>query len=261
MMLRKIIYSILYLLAIAGLVTLFGFAARYQNNTPCSNAEITITSLSGNYFLHHDDIKDAINEHLDSLEGTIMTAERLMNLHGLISSNPFVANANVFRTVQGKIGIEITLRDPVVRVVNIDNQSFYIDSEGYMFPLSERHTARVMIATGRIAAPFVAGAHVNDTSAEGQVDAHLSELFQLVSFIHSESFWRAFIDHVYVTAEGKYELTPRNAVHIIQFGKADRIAQKFRKLKMFYTGNLAQKGWYYYKTINLEFNNQVICSK
>ncbi len=261
MMLRKTLHIILYLLVVAGLVALFGFAARYHQFKKCSKADITITSLSGNYFIHHDDLKYTINEHLDSLEGTIMTAERLMNVHRLISSNPFVANANVFRTVQGRVGIEITLRDPVVRVVNSNNQSFYIDSEGYMFPLSERHTARVMIATGQIAVPFVAGAHVTDTIAGGHQDAHLSGLFQLVSFIHSESFWRAFIDHVYVTADGKYELTPRNAVHIIQFGKAERIAQKFRKLKMFYTGNLAQKGWYYYKTINLEFNNQVICSK
>ncbi len=261
MMLRKTLYVIFYLLVIAGLAALFGFASRYHKITPCSNADITITSASGNYFIHYDDIIESINAHLDSLEGTVMTAERMINLHRVIGSNPFVANANVFRTVQGRVGIEITLRDPVVRIVNTDNQSFYIDSEGYMFPLSDRHTARVMIATGHIAAPFVAGANVNDTLPGGKEDAYLSGLFQLVSFVHSESFWSAFIDHVYVTADGKYELTPRNAVHIIQFGKAERIAHKFKKLKMFYTGNLAQKGWYYYRTINLEFNNQVICSK
>lgn len=261
MMVRKILYIIFYMLVIAGMVTLLGFATRYHQFTPCNRADIKIISLSGNYFIHHDDIKETINEHLDSLEGTIMTGERLITLHGIISSNPFVANANVFRTVQGNVGIEIILRDPVVRVVNNKNQSFYIDSKGYMFPLSERHTARVMIATGNIVAPFVAGAHVTDTIAGGEEDGYLSEMFQLASYIHSESFWRAFIDHIYVTAEGKYELTPRNAVHVLQFGKADRVEQKFRKLKMFYTGNLAQKGWHYYKTINLEFNNQVICSK
>ncbi len=261
MTLRKIIHITLYALILSGLVTLFGFAARHIQHTPCSSVDITVKSQSGNYFIHTEDVRKTIIEHLDSLEGRMLSAEMLFDLHTLIHSNPYISQANVYRTLQGRLGVEITLRDPVVRVVNRANESYYIDRDGYMFPLSDRHTARVMIATGHITAPFVQGAHVTDTLFEGSADHYLPDLFDLVSFINSESFWKAFIDHVYVTTDEKYELTPRNAVHIIQFGKADQIAQKFRKLKLFYTGNLAQKGWYHYRIINLEFNNQVICSK
>lgn len=261
MMLRNILNITLFVLVMTGLATLFGFASRHQQLTKSDDVDIRIKSISGNFFIHNEDIRKIISEQVDSIENIIITPERLTTMYDLISSDPFVASTSVYRTIKGRLGIEITLRDPIVRVVNRENQSFYIDRNGYMFPLSGQHTARVMIATGHVTAPFVPGAHVTDTLAGGKADHHLVGLYELVRFIDSEPFWRAFIDHVYVDANGKYELTPRNAVHIIQFGKAERIEQKFRKLQSFYTGNLAQKGWYHYRRINLEFNNQVVCIK
>ncbi len=260
-MLRNILHIILYSLILVGMVCLIGFSARHQHHKPCSNVNINIRSNSGNFFIHNAEIRNSIIGQFDSLENRTLSPNIMSELHEFISNNPYVSKANVYRTVHGKIGIDIILRDPIIRIVNSRNQSFYIDRDGYMFPLSDQHTARVMIATGHIAAPFIPGFHVTDTIAGGQTDKHLSGLFDLAGFIDSESFWKAFIDHIYVTADGKYELTPRNAAHTIQFGNANQIEHKFRKLKLFYIGNLAQRGWHYYRRINLEFNNQVICSK
>lgn len=260
-MLRKILHITIYLLIVGGIISLFGFAAKHQQHTPGSLVSIKVNSKSNNFFIMNEEIRSKIIERFDTLEGRTVNSDLMIELHKLTRSIPYVAQANVYRTLQGKIGIEVTLRDPLVRVVNRQNESFYIDKNGYMFPLSDTHTARVMIASGHINTPFAAEKHVADTGSDKNADDCLKEFFELVRFIDSDPFWRAMIDHVYITEDGKFELTPRNAVHIIQFGKADHIEHKFSKLKLFYTGNLAQKGWYYYRIINLEFNNQVICSK
>jgi cell division protein FtsQ len=50
-------------------------------------------------------------------------------------------------------------------------------------------------------------------------------------------------------------------VHTVEFGKARDMAEKFEKLRLFYINSLPAKGWHHYNRINLEYHNQVICSK
>lgn len=59
---------------------------------------------------------------------------------------------------------------------------------------------------------------------------------------------------------GDMELIPRIGSHTIIFGKAEDIDIKFRKLKAMYRV-FNKIGWNLYKSINLKFKDQVICTK
>jgi cell division protein FtsQ len=57
------------------------------------------------------------------------------------------------------------------------------------------------------------------------------------------------------------ELVPRLGEQIILFGTGEDASEKLEKLKAFYLQVVKQAGWDTYKTINLKFDNQVVCSK
>ena len=49
--------------------------------------------------------------------------------------------------------------------------------------------------------------------------------------------------------------------HKIILGSAHDLEKKFEKLKVFYRKGLEKVGWDRYQTINLKFENQVVCTK
>jgi len=44
----------------------------------------------------------------------------------------------------------------------------------------------------------------------------------------------------------------------VEFGKAENIEEKFKKLMIFYKEILPQRGWTKYERVNLEYEGQVI---
>lgn len=262
-MIKKIIYVLLSLALLTGLMLLLGFTANSYMQTPVHHMEIQVSSRSGNHFIGPEHIRSLVIEHFDTLEGRHLQPELLRNLHGIIHNIAQVDHARVYRTINGELKVDITLRDPMIRIINQNNQSFYLDTQGNMFPLATGHTARVMLATGRIAAAYSPGGDIFLTEAEDGDQGHkvLHGLFKLARYIHEDVFWNAFIDHIMVLPNGKFELIPKNGVHIIQFGDATDVEAKFDKLRAFYVNGLSKLGWYYYNRINVEFNQQIICSK
>lgn len=263
---KKFKNTVIGILLTSGLLLLWGFAAKESRLHMCIGHNITINSRSANYFINNKTVERIITEQFDTLKGRMINRQTLIELHTLLEKNAFVDNVAVYRTMNNKIGINICLRDPIIRVINNNNESFYIDENGYMFPLSEHYTARVMLATGNIPAGPTKGRIAMRSQAaasEGinnSIDT-MTDLFALASYIHSNLFWRAFIDHIYVHSDGKFELIPKNGAHAIEFGRAEDISKKFRKLELFYLKVLPEMSWHYYRRINLEFRNQIICSK
>jgi cell division protein FtsQ len=91
--------------------------------------------------------------------------------------------------------------------------------------------------------------------------ATLKNVLRLTHYIHSNAFWNAQIEQIAVTNENEFQLVPKIGNHIIEFGAAENIEEKFSKLQTFYKEGLNYVGWNNYKTINLKFDNQVVCTK
>ena len=86
-------------------------------------------------------------------------------------------------------------------------------------------------------------------------------MFRLASYIARDELWKAQIQQIYVTPSGEFELIPRIGSHIIEFGRADEIEEKFSKLQLLYLQGFNNLGWNLYSRINLKYNNQVVCIK
>ncbi len=93
----------------------------------------------------------------------------------------------------------------------------------------------------------------------------LVKLINFVKYIEEESFWRAEIVQIIASTmsngELQLELIPRSGSHRIRFGTADRVEEKFEQLSSFYNRGLTNIGWEEFKTISVQYNGQIVCTR
>ncbi len=236
-----------------------GFSDSRQSRMECNEVIISILDTLGQSFVEPEDIQLIVLNKFGELKGQKLSSINISLLEKIIDNNPFVADAEVFSSVDGKLNIEVLQRRPVVRVVNFNEESFYIDDQGIFMPLSEKYTARVPVANGYIfnrEAERLVKAITNDTS-----NTTIRYVYDVAHFVSQDDFWSAQIEQIYVNAGGDIELIPRVGRHTIILGDGKDIQEKFDRLFLFYTEGLSKTGWDKFKTINLKFKDQVVCTK
>lgn len=263
----KIFRNILvWVLIVIYIVFAMGFVKEKRSEILCHDIKVEILDSITNGFITESDIEDFFHESDMHIIGSPVTSINSKVLELKLKQYSSVKNAEVYVTLEGDIRVEIDQRNPILRVINKRGQSYYIDQEGTIMPLSSKYSSHVLIANGNIIEHY----EVNRTrdiyceriAEEEQEKNHLMcDLYELSKFIYEDDFWRAQIEQIYVNDEYEFELIPRVGAHIIYFGDIENYEIKFRNLRAFYLQGLNNVGWNQYEKISLKFENQVICTK
>jgi len=263
----KILRISFWVLLVAGLTTLFAFVQKQEDDLLCSKINISILRdpMNENFFVEEDAIRELIAQRFGQVENTSLKNIDVNHLERLMYVNPWVAKADVYLSINGVVDIEIEQRQPILRIINVGGENYYMDSEGRLMLWSPDFTPRMLIASGNIVEKYEEWSKVtvselinNDTL---KTHTMLDDLYTMARFILADEFWSAHVEQIYVNLLGEIELVPKVGDHKIIFGGSDEMAEKFWKLKTFYTEGLNYTGWENYDTLNLKFNNQVVCSK
>jgi cell division protein FtsQ len=257
--LSKVLSISYWLFIIAVIIALLGFVENKNVDVVCHSMEISIDRPNKNFFVMEDDVRNMVL-NLGYGEGMRIDLVDVAHLEKLLNNNSSIGYAEVYSTIDGVLKIELSQRNPILRVFTEYGDSYYIDENGWMMPLSDKFTSRVLVANGAVKTSFSMGYDMNIMDLK-QEDQRLKDLYQLASFINNDSFLKAQIVQIYVKENGDLELIPRVGNQEIIFGKAENIKQKFDKLMVFYKQGLSKTGWNGYKRINLKYNNQVVCTK
>ncbi len=230
-----------------------------RKDIECSNIKVNIKDKSEYLFIEDSDVVSIINENSDRLMGQPIEKINIDKLESLLSVHPSIKKADVYRNIRGDLSVRITQRKPLMRVIDKNRESYYIDIEGKVMPLSQKYTAHVIIVNGNFNEPYAKNKELNVIKDEN-ASPKLKQLFTLATYIYNNEFLKSQIEQIYVSGS-KVELVPRVGTHIIEFGHINDIEEKFMKLDALYKQGLPANGWNKYKTINLEYKNQVICTK
>ena len=90
---------------------------------------------------------------------------------------------------------------------------------------------------------------------------NLYDLHKMAEIITADSTLNALIEQIYITSKGKIQLVTKVGSHIVYFGDTTDAAEKLENLKYFYKYGLVKTGWNKYSKINLEYKNQIVCTK
>lgn len=253
----------LWSLLILGFLVSVGFSSSKQDGMLCKGVSVTMLDTNGQTFVEAGDIIEIIKNKFGVLEGKPMGSINISLLEKIMNTNPFVSKTEVFSTIDGKITIEVKQRTPVLRIINFNDESFYIDNEGLFMPLSDKYTARVPVANGYIFDKQTEQRVTKYTGDQaGDSSLHMIDrIFHVADYIQKNEFWRAGVEQLFVNAQGDIELIPRVGFHTVILGDDQQLEEKLNKLLLFYKEGLKLNGWNQYNVINIKFKDQVVCSK
>ncbi len=222
-------------------VVLYGFSSQKNNRRKIIDLEIEFSN-GDNLFMTHE----MVNKLLIQKNAPVKNkAKSLINLHEFersVAENPLVEKAKVYLTIAGSLKTVVTQRTPVARV-NTGKEGYYIDRQGFKMPLSTNHSARVPLVLGQL------------------TDEDIPAVFLLLKKINSEEFLTNLIVGIHKTSNGEYLLRTRMYDQEIRIGAIAELDTKLKKLLVFYKKIIQEKAIGDYKTINLKYNNQVVCRK
>lgn len=241
--------SFVWVISLGGLVVLMSFIEIKKAEVACREVKVYIPG--NQYFIDREEVDNILKVHRHKLVGRLMENINLHDLEKKLKANPFIESAKVYADMDGIIKVEISQRQPIIRVMNQFDQDYYIDQHGVKIPLSANFTARVLAANGYIDEVFANKVDTLHTDIAKQ-------LFKTADFIIRDSLWYAQIAQVYVNQDHEIELIPRVGNNRILLGNADNLEAKFHNLLVFYKQALPRVGWDRYKTINIKYANQVV---
>jgi cell division protein FtsQ len=228
------------------------FVERKQDLKKVSELNILIHDEGNNYFLNKEEVHKMITaDGSDIIIGNGYNKISLKDIEKRVRNNQYVSSTQAFKDLTGNLTIEVALNKPIARILRNNKPDGYLCESGKVITTSDKYTSRVLL---------ISGDYFKDvTSGNIASDSIYGKVFQLVTFIHKDEFWRAQIAQLSIDRSGDITIYPQVTKQYIEFGKAEDIHAKFLKLKYFYTKILPYKGWNHYARVNVEYENQIIC--
>lgn len=256
------------------------FAARHcteqQREEELNTVNIVVTDSGRLKTVSSETVRGWLEQSDVPLEGSPLRQVNTGRISELIGAHAFIATTKTWVEQNGTLNIEVSQRQPIIRVVTDDGYDFYISHDYWILPSQHGKGEYVPVVTGRFGLPFARGWFGNLEEVlreeEKKSDENYCFLVKLINFVkltNDDPFWRDEIVQIAVTREDgaptwkepDIELVPRVGNHTIAIGTLDDAAAKLAKLRLFYDNVLAYEGWDEYKMINIKYNNQVICTK
>ncbi|HEX7414240.1 MAG TPA: hypothetical protein VF411_09360 [Bacteroidia bacterium] len=263
----KLILNVtLWFLGIAGLISSLAFVNASEKNIKSKTVTVTVEQDDDNSFVDEDDILKFLKDRNDTLVNQPMKDINVYQLEKALNTHPSITSSEVAVTVSGDVIIYVKQRKPIVRIINTHGESFYIDNKATLMPLADHYTARVLVVNGFI--PEKYSQFYNFSIQQIEKDSAfkaitvIDDIYEVTNYIKNDSLLNRLITQAYINKEREIELYPAIGNQKIVFGDGNDIANKFEKLKIFYTQGLNSiNGWDRYSTINLKYRNQVVCIK
>ena len=232
----KFIQPLILILLVGGL---YGFAEHRHKNRKLTDIKVSFTETE-NLYVTEEVVNKLLIQSNDSVSSIDKETLDLNRVEAMLNDHDMIENAEVFLTLDGKLKATVSQRKPIGRVAG--NSSFYLDRNGEIMPLSEYYSARVPLMFG----------------FDGST---VAEVYGIVSYIQNDDFLRKHITGITRLNAEAYALELRENDFQVYFGDTTKIDLKFNNFKAFYKKATKDKKLNTYKKVNLQFGDQVVCTK
>jgi cell division protein FtsQ len=250
-MMRRILKILTWIGLAAWFVVILGFVSGEADQVLCRRIDIVLSDTIHSRFVTDSEIRAMFNSEGLQLQGYPMKEINTRELERLLEKNAYIRGAEVSTDVSGRMEIRLEQRIPLVRIMPEGNAGFYLDTEGEVLPLSDQFVPHIFLASGNI----------EEVDGSTEASLQLEEIHRFCTYVSEHPFWSKQIVQLYVNRRGEYELIPRVGAHQILMGSMEQWELKLRNLELLYKQGLSAHGWNSYRTINLKYTNQVICTK
>ncbi len=228
------------LLLLVLVVFLYAFSS--QRNGTRQVADPSVNFLGDeNLYITHETVNKLLIQNSNEATNVRKDILDLNGLESALKSNAMIKTAEVYLTVNGEVRADVVQRKPIARVNT--NASYYVDDEGLFMPLSLNHSARVPLVRG-----FV-------------VKNELENVYKIASKIYNDAFLKKHVVEIYQHEDQTITLKLRVLDFQVYLGDLSHLDKKINNLKAFYQKAKKDKALNDYSKVNLQFENQVVCTK
>ena len=250
---KKTYRTLMSAITITLLFISIGFVEKKEVGYHVEDISVEIENRFENFFVDEMDVMSLIMENEgDSVLGDKYGRVNLKKIEQRIESHSFVKDAEVFRDLKGHLVVKAYQSKPIVRLVGTNGKHAYISEEGKILPVSSKYTARVAVLSGDYMNQMARAESVED-------EPYYGKLNDLIDFVNNDRFWKMQVGEINVDRKGKITIYPQVGRQKLEFGQAENIEDKFRRLKIFFKEIMPTKGWNTYSRVNVEFKDQIIC--
>lgn len=226
------------------LLVLIGFLFAFASSRNASRkveAPHIVFKGENNLFITNETVSKLLIQNYREVKNVPKETLDLNEIENALNSNPMIKSAEVYLTVNGTLSAVIEQKIPIARVST--NASYYIDDEGFYMPLSSNYSARVPLVTG----------HIEKNN--------LHNVYSIALKVNSDEFLKKYVIEIHQSLDETIYLRLRQCHFLVQVGSTQFLDKKTNNLKAFYKKALKEKTLDNYSKVNLQFENQVVCTK
>lgn len=240
----KIVIKILLLTGVLAYITFaISTLSRGEEQRICSGVEILLKDSTNIDYVNRHFIKKIIEQTKIPIKGIALKEIDIKSIERHLKKSPYIDSVICYYTPNNLMCIRISTRTPIIHIMPDNEESYYMDINGNTMPANV-FLLDVCLATGNISKQYAK-----------------EKLLDIATFINNNSPWNNEIQQIHVKNDKFIELIPLSGDHTIILGEPVDIANKMERLSTFYKEGLNKAGWNKYATINLNYANQVVCTK
>lgn len=260
-MIKRILNISLWVTGLSAFLAFEIYAMHLDANTDCPELKIELRNKKNYPVLTSEaEIHTELLEKYLPIENQKKKNLDLVQIEKNAGRIAYLKKYNAYFYINGVLAIKASPRKAVLRVYNKVGQHFYLGVDTVVMPLSSQHSLRLMLANGNL--PKLSSSYFNQSENEAtNLPDIYKKIFILATKIQGDEFLDALIDQIYVRSDLEFELIPKVGVGLIEFGTIDDMDDKLKRLKIFYIEGKEKIDWTIYKSINLKYKNQVVCTK
>ena len=165
----------------------------------------------------------------------------LNNMESVINSNGFIKKSEAYVSIDGNLIIELKQRNPIGRIID-DNSIFYIDDQSKIMRTSKLYSSNVPVIFNF------------------RESFNYDRIYEICDLVYNDEFLNKNVTTINFLKNYNIILNFRNYDFDLIIGEYKNIGKKIKNFKAFYNRSVKNETLNKYSKINLQFENQVVCS-
>ncbi len=255
---KKLLNILLLVVTLSSIIALGAYFAYdyYHDNLKGLNLTITRTNDIG--FIDYDEMYGDVMVICDTANNTQINMIPVDSVVDVLKTIPWVTNVEANINLKTILDIEVEECEPIMRIYNKNNQSVYLDKDGNIFPTRQNYTPHLLVGSGNVNFSIDELGNVNDSI---YLKSELPNLFKVMKGVLDDEFARNRVKQVFVDKKKNYIFSLNSTDIIVIFGDVNNINEKLFKMRHFFNKMQGNPDLDNYKEINLNYINQVVCTK
>ena len=236
-------------------IFLTAFANSEYGEIVLNKVNIVFIKDNQHHLITNDEVVNLVKD-LGLVEGVSIKKDiHVDQIEKTLRNHYAVDKAEVYFLNNGDLHINIFKKTPIARLLgNTPDVNYYLDYNGQLMKTSDSYVAKLPIFSGEIFS-------INDEFEPKSSTLIMDDIYEMSQLINNDAFLKSQIVQIHISNNGYFELIPRIGNHKILFGSPENMEEKLKKIKLFYTKGPDPKELNLYDTLNVMYNDQIVCSK